>query len=106
MATSITDVCINCGVCESECPNQAIFEGPLRFEIDPARCTECVGFHDEEQCAAVCPVNCCIPDPERAETEAQLFERAVALHPEQAGYFELTAGTSRFRARRRAAGAV
>ncbi len=106
MATTITDACINCGVCESECPNQAISEGPVRFEIDPARCTECVGFHDEEQCAAVCPVDCCIPDPERAETEADLFERAVVLHPEQADYFELTAGTSRFRSRSRVAESV
>ncbi len=99
MATTITDECINCGVCESECPNEAISEGPVRFEIDPTRCTECVGFHDEEQCAAVCPVNCCIPDADRVETEADLFQRAAALHPEQADYFELTAGTSHFRSR-------
>ena len=106
MATTITDACINCGVCESECPNQAISEGAVRYEIDPARCTECVGFHDEEQCAAVCPVNCCIPDTERVESEAELFQRAVGLHPEQADYFELTAGTSRFRSQSRHAGSV
>ena len=57
MATKITEVCINCGVCETECPNEAIHQGPEIFEIDPALCTECVGFHGQEQCAAVCPVD-------------------------------------------------
>lgn len=101
MATIITDECISCGVCESECPNQAISEGAGIYVITPALCTECVGFHPEEQCAAVCPVDCCIPDESRVETESALFERARKLHPEQADYFELTAGTSRFRAGRR-----
>ena len=106
MATMITEECINCAVCEAECPNEAICEGVETFQIDPLLCTECVGFHDEEQCASVCPVDCCIPDSERVESEAELYERAVVLHPEQADYFELTAGTSRFRARARAAGSV
>lgn len=106
MATMITELCIGCGVCEAECPNQAISPCAGRFEIDPARCTECVGFHDQEQCAAVCPVDCCVSDPTRVETEAELFQRARKLHPEQADAFDLTAGTSRFRSRRRDPGPV
>merc|ERR1712065_80371 len=62
MATHITDDCINCGACEPECPNQAISEGEEYYVIDPARCTECVGFYDHEACQAVCPVECCLPD--------------------------------------------
>ncbi|MEE9196866.1 MAG: YfhL family 4Fe-4S dicluster ferredoxin, partial [bacterium] len=57
MATMITDECISCGVCEPECPNEAITEAEDIFVIDPNTCTECVGFHDEEQCAVVCPVD-------------------------------------------------
>jgi len=98
MATRITEVCISCGVCEAECPNEAIHEGPQVFEIDPALCTECVGFHAREQCAAVCPVDCCVPDPERVETEDELFARARKLHPDQADALVLSAETSRFRA--------
>ena len=97
MATLITDECILCGVCEAECPNQAISEGALGFEIAPERCSECVGFHNEEQCAAVCPVDCCIPDPERVEQEPALLERARKLHPEQADTLVLSPETSRFR---------
>ncbi|MBI3091837.1 MAG: YfhL family 4Fe-4S dicluster ferredoxin [Candidatus Tectomicrobia bacterium] len=82
MATIITDECISCGVCEPECPNEAITEGDEIYVIDPNLCTECVGFHDEEQCAAVCPVDCCIPDPDNAETEDVLIERARAIHPD------------------------
>ena len=63
MATMITEECINCGACEPECPNEAIAEGEDIYVIDPAKCTECVGHFDEEQCAAVCPVDCCLPDP-------------------------------------------
>lgn len=72
MALRITDICINCDVCEPACPNQAIHQGEFIYEIDPARCTECVGHFDEPQCQAVCPVECCLPDPERVEDEAQL----------------------------------
>jgi ferredoxin len=97
MATKITDECINCGACEPECPNTAIYEGGVEWELDgvkypplsndyyyivPDKCTECVGFYDEEQCAAVCPVDCCIPDPDRPETEEVLIERARKLHPD------------------------
>lgn len=97
MATMITEECINCGVCVAECPNEAISEGAETFQIDPALCTECVGFHDREQCAAVCPVDCCVLDPNNRESEEALFERAKRIHPERAGSLVLTAETSRFR---------
>ena len=114
MAIMITDECINCGACEPECPNTAIYEGGVEWafsegtnvsgtyplesgkEIDvddknepvsdefyyivPEKCTECVGFHEEPQCAAVCPVDCCVPDPEREESEDKLRARQTALH--------------------------
>lgn len=82
MATIITQECINCGACEPECPNGAITQGATIYVIDPLLCTECVGFHDKEQCAAVCPVDCCIPDDGRVETEEVLIQRARQLHPE------------------------
>jgi ferredoxin len=99
MATVITSECINCGACEPECPNTAIYQGGVEwqapdgsmhpaisndiFYIVPEKCTECVGFHDHEACAAVCPVDCCVPDPQRPETHEQLLLRARQLHPEQ-----------------------
>jgi ferredoxin len=83
MATMITEECINCGACEPECPNEAISEAEDIYIIDPQLCTECVGFHDEEQCAAVCPVDCCVPDPNNEETEEKLIERARAVHPDE-----------------------
>jgi len=98
MATAITEQCIVCGMCEPECPNEAINEGAEFFEIDPELCTECVGFHAREQCAAVCPVECCVPDPERPESEAELFARAQKLHPDRADELALSPETSRFRA--------
>ncbi len=82
MATMITEECINCGACEPECPNEAISEGDDIYVIDPARCTECVGYFDEEQCAAVCPVDCCVPDPNIVETELVLLERAKVIFPD------------------------
>jgi hypothetical protein len=82
MATMITNDCINCGACEPECPNNAISQGETIFVIDPQLCTECVGFHDYEACAAVCPVDCCVTDPNNIETEEALIDRARALHPE------------------------
>ena len=82
MATMITNECINCGACEPECPNNAISQGETIFVIDPQLCTECVGFHDFEACAAVCPVDCCVTDPNNIETEEVLVARARALHPE------------------------
>ena len=97
MSTLITEECINCGVCEPECPNDAISEGEETFQIDPQLCTECVGFHDEEQCAAVCPVDCCVPDPNNREDESALYDRAKRVHPDKADELMLSAGTSRFR---------
>jgi ferredoxin len=97
MATMITEECINCGACEPECPNQAISQGEDIFVIDPALCTECVGFH--EACAAVCPVDCCVPDPNLPESESELLLRAQKLHPEKTfpSLAELPAHLSRFR---------
>lgn len=114
MAIIITDECINCGACEPECPNNAIYEGGVDWayadgtgvkgtfksisgaEVDadernvpisddvyfivPDKCTECVGFHEEPQCAAVCPVDCCVPDPDHVETEEILLARKASLH--------------------------
>ena len=97
MSTMISEECINCGVCVAECPNTAISEGPGSFVIDPELCTECVGFHPEEQCAAVCPVDCCVADPNRPETEAVLFERARSIHPGLVDRLALSEATSRFR---------
>lgn len=80
MATMITGECINCGACEPECPNNAISQGEEIYVIDPLLCTECVGFHDYEACAAVCPVDCCVTDPNNIETEEVLVTRARSLH--------------------------
>jgi len=82
MATMITSDCINCGACEPECPNNAISQGDPVYVIDPKLCTECVGFHDYEACAAVCPVDVCVTDPNNIESEEALMARARALHPE------------------------
>jgi ferredoxin len=98
MSTMITEECINCGACEPECPNTAIYEGGANYEhqggshpalaqeiyyIVPEKCTECVGFFDQEQCAAVCPVDCCVPNPKDVESEEQLLAKAKVIHPEQ-----------------------
>ena len=80
MATMITNECINCGACEPEFPNNAISQGDPVYVIDPILCTECVGFHDYEACAAVCPVDCCVTDPNNIETEEVLIGRARSLH--------------------------
>ena len=82
MATMIANDCINCGACEPECPNNAISQGDPIFVIDPKLCTECVGFHDYEACAAVCPVDVCITDPNNVESEEALIARARQIHPE------------------------
>lgn len=79
MALLITDHCINCDVCEPECPNQAIFEGIEFYQIDPQRCTECVGHFAAPQCVEVCPVDCIPLDPGRIETPGQLLERYRTL---------------------------
>lgn len=114
MAIMITDECINCGACEPECPNNAIYEGGVEWtmadgtgvkgtytlvngkEVDADskqkaksdeiyyivedKCTECVGFHEEPQCAAVCPVDCCVPDPDMVEQEDELLKKKAKLH--------------------------
>lgn len=72
MALKITDECINCDVCEPECPNEAISQGDEIFEIDPSLCTECVGHYDEPQCQQVCPVDCIPHDPEHEESKSDL----------------------------------
>ncbi|MGF7214396.1 ferredoxin [Spirosoma lacussanchae] len=115
MAIMITDECINCGACEPECPNTAIYEGGVEwtwgggteltdvdfgdgtvvsgkapqspvsnefYYIVSDKCTECMGFHEEPQCAAVCPVDCCVPDPEHVEDEETLLAKKAWLHAE------------------------
>ena len=72
MAFMITEECILCGACESECPNEAISEGEDIYIIDTEKCTECVGWYDESQCAEVCPVDCCVVDPDNEETREEL----------------------------------
>ena len=99
MATVITEECINCGACEPECPNSAISQGEDIYVIDPEKCTECVGFHDEEACNAVCPVDCCVPDPNHVESEEQNYSKLARLHPDKTfpALAELTPELSRFR---------
>ena len=75
MALKITDECINCDVCEPECPNEAIFQGEEIYEIDPNKCTECVGHFDEPQCRTVCPSDCIPNDPDHAESQDQLMAK-------------------------------
>ena len=79
MALKITDECINCDVCEPECPNEAITMGELIYEINPNLCTECVGHFDEPQCQQVCPVDCIPLDPLHKETHQQLLAKFKAL---------------------------
>jgi len=75
MALIITDECINCDVCEPECPNDAIYQGDEIYEIEPLRCTECIGHFEVSQCVEVCPVECIIVDPERTESRELLLAR-------------------------------
>lgn len=72
MSLLINDECINCDVCEPECPNGAISQGDEIYEIDPNLCTECVGHFNEPQCIEVCPVDCIIKDPDHPESKEQL----------------------------------
>ncbi|MBK8710411.1 MAG: 4Fe-4S dicluster domain-containing protein [Niastella sp.] len=114
MAIKITDECINCGACEPECPNNAIYEGGVEwamsdgtslkgsyvlmdgstldsdqrnapvsvdtYYIVPDKCTECQGFHEEPQCASVCPVDCCVPDENYKETVDELLAKKEKMH--------------------------
>ena len=79
MALLITDECINCDVCEPECPNGAITQGEEIYDIDPKLCTECVGHFETSQCVEVCPVECIISDPDYAENKEQLQNKYQAL---------------------------
>ncbi len=79
MALLITDECINCDVCEPECPNEAISQGPDTYVIDPNQCTECVGHFDQPQCVVVCPVACIINNPDHVETPEQLLQKSKYL---------------------------
>ncbi|MCG5517047.1 MULTISPECIES: YfhL family 4Fe-4S dicluster ferredoxin [unclassified Ectothiorhodospira] len=81
MALMITDECINCDVCEPECPNGAISPGDEIYVIEPSLCTECVGHFDAPQCVEVCPVDCIPKDPDHEESQDVLmakFERITA----------------------------
>lgn len=110
MSTMITEECINCGACEPECPNTAIYAGGVQWELNgvmhdpisndfyyivPEKCTECVGHFDREQCAAVCPVDCCVPNPNDIEAEEALYEKAKRLHTDKQ-FAPLSSETSHF----------
>ena len=84
MALIITDECINCDVCEPECPNSAISPGERIYVIDPRRCTECVGHFDEPQCVQVCPVDCIPVDPDNQESSETLWAKYRRLQEEAA----------------------
>ena len=79
MALLITDECINCDVCEPECPNGAITQGEEVYLINPALCTECVGHYETSQCVDVCPVDCIILDAAHPETKEELQRKYQAL---------------------------
>jgi ferredoxin len=80
MAYKISDECISCGACETECPNEAISEGETTYVIDPDKCTECVGAGDVSKCAEICPVDAPGPDPDHQESHDQLLEKYNKLH--------------------------
>ncbi len=79
MALMITDECINCDVCEPECPNNAIAPGPEIYIINPNLCTECVGHYDTPQCVEVCPVDCIPKNPDVVESKEALYEKYLNL---------------------------
>ncbi len=79
MSMIITDECINCDVCEPECPNGAISQGEEIYVIDPSLCTECVGHHDRPQCVEVCPVECIPRDPDHLESQEQLYAKYLRI---------------------------
>ena len=98
MATMITEDCIACGACEDECPNGAIQLGDGVFVIDPDLCSECVGLHDTQKCQEACPIECCVADPDRRESEKALFRRAAKIHADRGDDLELNESKSHFRA--------
>ncbi|MDX8408711.1 MAG: YfhL family 4Fe-4S dicluster ferredoxin [Mariprofundales bacterium] len=79
MALMITDQCINCGVCELECPNGAIALGDEIYQIDPQLCTECVGHFEDSQCQQICPVDCIPVDSAYVESQEVLWARYKTL---------------------------
>jgi len=79
MALIIGDECINCDVCEPECPNGAISQGDDIYVINPALCTECIGHHDTPQCMEVCPVDCISKDPDHVEDKDGLYQKFLRL---------------------------
>jgi ferredoxin len=97
MATMITEDCIACGACETECPNDAISLAGDIFVIDPDLCSECVGLHAVQMCEKACPVACCVPNPEIEEDEQTLFDRACRIHTARGAALELGESTSHFR---------
>ena len=82
MALFITDQCINCDVCEPECPNEAIYQGEEIYEIDWKLCTECVGHFETQQCVEICPVECILVDPNHEETQTELEDKFLRLNPD------------------------
>jgi len=92
----ITDGCILCDACVQACPNHGIRKGEVIYEIDQDACSECVGFFDRPQCAKVCPMDVCVPNPRIVLTEEELFERARALHANSDTQPVLTPQTSHF----------
>ena len=84
MALMITDECINCDVCEPECPNGAIYQGQEIYEINPSLCTECVGHFDVPQCVEVCPVDCIPLNPDVIETKEQLLDKYYRITKKEA----------------------
>ena len=84
MSLKINELCVNCDVCEPACPNRAISQGEVIYEIAPARCTECVGHFDTPQCVEVCPVECIENDPEHVESNNQLLAKLAGLQEKAA----------------------
>lgn len=80
MALLIESDCINCDMCEPECPNEAIFYGAEIYQVEPDKCTECVGHYDEPQCIKVCPIDCIISDPKFHETEEELLLKFTTIY--------------------------
>jgi len=81
MAYKITEDCISCGVCESECKNEAISEGDTIYIINPSKCTECVGYHESPRCAEICSTGACVPDLDHIESKEELLDKWRTLHP-------------------------
>ena len=80
MALTILDSCINCDMCDPECPNEAITLGVEVYEIDVNKCTECIGHYEQPTCVSVCPIDCVKPDPENVESDDVLLAKFISLH--------------------------